>query len=223
MQLQGFIRNTQKRSVDSKKTGKSYTAYDAEIHSDDDKKIAISFGFNKPEVGEGDYVRLTANDKNGYLQVDKSTIERLEPPKQKTVNTPSSASLVNPPAGTTDGSVGNYVVQEYNRKTNPEDARRITFAAANDRAIKVVNMLLAQDALPHSKAKGKGGEAQRYQELMAAIDKVTVKMFNDAYTLRTLEVVADEGIISLKASSGLPVDPETSSPPQDKKFASLDD
>lgn len=215
MQLQGFIRNTGTRSGKGKRPPyRVWTSYNAELHQDDGQKIAISFGFDRPEVGEGDYVKLDAYDKNGFLEVDQSTIERLDAPKQSTpapaavaqsgeVNTAPAAA-----GSAGDSSAGNYAVRDYNLKTNPEDARRITFAAASDRAVKIVALLLAHDALPHSKAKGKGGEAQRYQELMAAIDKVAVKLFHDAISLRTLDVVADEGVISVKPSSDLPADPE---------------
>lgn len=220
MQLQGFIRNTVMRQTPpSRKTGKTYTVYDGELHADDGSKVAISFGFDKPDVREGDYVKFDAFEERGFLQVDKTTIQRLDPPKvlpkAATESAPAPAA-----AATGNSSSGNFAPQEFNRKTNPEDAKRITFAAASDRAVKVVALLLQHDALPHSKAKGKGGEAQRYQELMAAIDKVAVKLYHDAITLRTLDVVADEGIISTKPSSDLPADPE------EKKAASnaaLDD
>lgn len=208
MQLKGFIRNTSTRNGKSKKPPyKPWTSYNAEIHSDDGQVTRISFGFDRPDVSEGDYVRLEAFEKNGFLEVDQSTMERLEAPKQAT-----------PPPAQTEGSgtSGNGVIagkakedfapQQYGYKTNPEDAKRMTFSASNDRAVQVVQLLLANDALPHSKAKGKGGEAQRYEEIMAAIDKITVKFFNDTLTLRSLEVVADEGVISTKPSSKLPED-----------------
>lgn len=233
MQLQGFIANAQKRKTPpSKKTGKSYTVFDAEIHHDDGTKTQVSFGFDEPEVGPGDYIRCDAFDKNGFLQIDQSTIQRLQPP-------PAPARVSSPPATETaragsgastdsgtpgngiiasaagNSSQGNYAVREYGYKTDPEDAKRMTFASAAGRAIDVVALLLQHDALPHSKAKGKGGEAQRYQEIMAAIDKVTVKYFNDALSLRSLAVIADEGVISVKASSNLPED--------DKQTEGLDD
>lgn len=212
MQLQGFVRNTQKRQTPPSKKpgknfGKSFTVYDAELHADDGSKVGISFGFDQPEVGEGDYVKFDAFDKNGYLQVDQSTIERLEAPAAPVAAQPAAASGGAAPAA--DSSSGNYAVKEYGYKTHPEDAKRITYASANTRAIELATLLLAYDALPHSKAKGKGGEAQRYEELMAAVDKITVKLFNDSMSLRTLDVVADEGVISTKPSSDLPADAET--------------
>ena len=217
MQLQGFIRNTSSRSGKGKKPPyRLWTSYNAEIHADSGEITKISFGFDKPEVGEGDYVKLEAFDKNGFLEVDQSTIERLDPPKQVAAAGSSSAGTGSGGAaaqgGTSgngvvaDSSQGNFAPAQYGYQTHPTDAKRITFSAAHDRALKTVGLLLQYDALPHSKAKGKGGEAQRYQELIAAIDKLTVKIFNDSLTLRTLDVIADEGIIDVKPQSQLPDD-----------------
>ena len=222
MQLQGYLRNTNTRTTNpSKKTGKTYTIYQGEIHADNGQKFAVEFGFDKPDVTNGDYISLDAFEERGVLKVDQSTIVRREPPKAAAAPQQPATGGSNSGGGDSasgQSSSGNYAPREYGYKTNPEDARRITYAASNDRALKTLDFLVRNDALPHSKAKGKGGEAQRYQEFMAALDKLTVKFFNDAMSLRVLEVVADEGVIDTSPSSTLPEDE-----PKKPAASSLDD
>lgn len=190
--FKGTIQNTSSRSG-TKRDGKTrWTAYNAEIVGDDGVVTKLSFGFTKPSVSEGDYVTLDAFDKDGFLTVDESTIKRLDPPKAAAKS--EAASYSEEPKA------------QFNRQTNPVDAQRMTYNASRDAAISAVALLLANDALVHSKAKNKGGEAQRYQEITAAIDKMTVRFYHDAMSQRLLDVVADEGIIDVSPSSELPDD-----------------
>jgi hypothetical protein len=194
----GYIRNTKSNNGVSK-AGRPWSSYNAEIHTEKGVQ-KISFGFDKPTVSEGDYVELEANLNKGFMEVDKSTVKRIDPPKAAAV-----------PAGTkavaSDAEFKNRVtsdiVPDYNRQTNPEDARRMTYAAARSASIELAAVLLANDALPTSKAQNKGGSAKRFNEIVAAVDKLTVKYFHDGLTLRLLETVADTQI-ETAPSSDLP-------------------
>lgn len=210
MILTGFIQNTSSRSGTGR-NGKKWTAYNAEIRDVDGVVTKLSFGFTRPTVSEGDFVSLDAFDKDGFLTVDESTIQRKDPPKQAPQGTSGN--------GVIDSAQGNYAEEkpaQFNRQTNPVDAARMTYNASRDAAIAVVDLLLRNDALVHSKAKNKGGEAQRYAEITAALDKLTVRFYHDAMAQRLLDVVADEGIIDTAPSSQLPEDDETQPNPLDE-------
>jgi hypothetical protein len=62
---------------------------------------------------------------------------------------------------------------------------------SQEMAICAAGVLLTHNALPMSGAAFKAGEAKRFSEITAMIDKLTVKFYNDAATGRLLETVAD--------------------------------
>jgi len=66
-------------------------------------------------------------------------------------------------------------------------------ASARTAALDAIDLLLRNDALPMSAAKTKAGQASRFDEVTAAIDKLTVEYFFDSATGRKLVTVADAG------------------------------
>lgn len=199
----GFIRNTKTNSGTAKRPPyKQWTSYNAEIHGDFGVQ-KISFGFDKPEVREGDYVTLTADLTNGFMQVDQSTVERLQPPAETEKKTETSATT----AAAGSGGTSNF--GEFNRQTNPEDARRMSYANARTAAIEMVRMLMETSAMPVSMATSKAGAAKRFDELNAAVDKLTVRFFNDGISLRLLDTVADT-VQDTAAQGDLPSDSKDS-------------
>lgn len=188
----GFIRNTNARQS---KPGakKAWTAYSAEIHALDGKVTKIGFGFDQPSVGFGDYVTLEANEQNGYLQVDQTTIQRLDPPKQEEPKRLADTAQ----AASTEGA-GPIV----NRGADRQES--IVMQHSQEMAIRFLEVLASHDALPFSKAAGKAATAKRFEEFVGSLDKLTVKFYNDSMTTRILATVQDMGVIDTSASSDLP-------------------
>lgn len=147
----------------------------------------LSAGFDKPKANEGDYVVIEAeeNDK-GYLNVKSLKVQK-NPPAQVSKSAPQGTRTA--PAN----------VKGSTTQTS------IHYQSARKDAIEVLKLLQSQDALPISSAKTKAGEAKRFEELMALVDKLTVQFFFDAETHRLLDTVADAGKIDTDVGS-LPED-----------------
>jgi hypothetical protein len=186
MVFKGFIAHIAEKSGRSSK-GKPWTAYSAKIEKEDGTEYDkwLSFGFDKPDVKKGDYVKITteANDR-GYEQVTE--VKKLK-------NAPARVGK----GGTQESGGGNGFASTTQKSIHYQNSRNL--------AATVLGILNDKDALPLSATKGKAGEIKRYEEIMALIDKLTVRFFYDAETLRILEKVADEGA-TVAAKEDLPDD-----------------
>ena len=163
--------------------GKSgpWALYSGRIEKDDGSEYDewLSFGFNKPSCKEGDYVKLNVEkDDKGYSKV--TSIEIVKNPPAKAAPEKS--------AGNTDARKDTYVSASEQRKQNS-----IHYQSSRKDAIEIVKTLISMDALPITSAKTKAGEAKRYEEIMALVDKLTVRYFVDTETQRILDSVVDEG------------------------------
>ena len=92
------------------------------------------------------------------------------------------------------------------RYNTEDDIRRISMTSASSRAIELVGVLLENDCLPLSAANSKAAKGKRYDEAMAYVDKLTVRLFNDSISTRLLDNVQDEGEVDVKAEGELPDD-----------------
>jgi hypothetical protein len=169
----GFVAKISYKEGTSKR-GK-WRLYSAKIEKEDGTEYDdwISFGFDKPTVNEGDYVSIeTEADDKGYQKV-KSVKKLKNPPAKAAVPTTSGAST--PAAASRDAS--------------------IHYQSSRKDAIAVLGLLIAKDALPLTQAKVAAGVAKRYEEIMALVDKLTVRYYFDIGTQRVLANVADEGAV----------------------------
>ena len=171
---QGFI------SKISTKTGAGkrgpWTLYSGKIEKEDGTEYDdwISFGFDKPNAVEGDYVKVTTEaDNKGYQKV--TSLEKLK-------NAPAKSGK-----GAASGKNSDVAAPSGAKE------RSIHYQSARKDAIEVLRTLMQVDALPLSSAKTKAGETKRYEEIMALVDKLTVRYFHDTETQRILDTVADEG------------------------------
>ena len=190
----------------SKKNSKSgqgargpWTAWSIRIETKEGDEIQkwFRFGFKEPQLKEGDYVRFTCKEvKEQFATVDPDTLRISK-------NPPARAEKKQSSGGSKSGGGGGY--------NSPEQRADRAYHSARGSAIEVVDVLLRHDALPVSKAKTKAGEAKRYEEVMAFVDKITVKYFRDEFPefegdFRILTGVADEGVSSPPKSGHLPDD-----------------
>lgn len=169
--FKGFIAKVNSKAGKSA-SGRPYTLWSIKLENEDgtEQEKWLSAGFEQPEASEGDYVEVTAEENaKGYLNI--KSIKQLK-------NAPAKVA----PAGAK--SSGGHVSTTQTS---------IHYQSARNAAISVLEVLVAKDALPISAAKTKAGEAARYEEIMALVDKLTVRYFMDAETHRILESVADEG------------------------------
>lgn len=176
--IKGFVKKLSvKEGRGRRGPWKLYSAR-VELDSGEEFEHWISFGFDEPKVKEGDYVKITASENDrGYLQADEVKALKNAPAR-------SGGSATAAPSGNVSTT-----------------QRSIHYQSSRKDAIEVLKLLTSQDALPLSSAKTKAGEAKRYDEIMALVDKLTVRFFNDAETQRILAVVADEGKVDTKVGA----------------------
>lgn len=146
----------------------------------------ISFGFEKPEtdageeVEEGNYYEIEAEeDDRGYMKAN--SIVEIEKPRGKSSSKTSSKSSGKKTVEKED-SCSSYSTQNY-----------IHYQSARSNALTLVELATKLDALPMIETKGKAGQAKRYAELTALVDKLTVQFYNDTNSLRLLETIDDAG------------------------------
>ncbi len=181
MQFKGFIAKI------GKKEGRSgrgpWVLYSIKLEDENgvENDKWISAGFDKPKANEGDYVIIEAEEnEKGYLNVKSLKVGKNAPARSSPEATKGAGGHVKAASGTQTS---------------------IHYQSARKDAIEVLKLLQSQDALPLSSAKTKAGEAKRFEELMALVDKLTVQLFFDAETHRLLETVADAGKIDTDVGS----------------------
>jgi len=182
--FKGFVKKINSKEGRAK-SGKPYTLWSAKLENEDgtEQDNWISFGFDKPEIKEGDYVKITCEQDGKYLRVTETKRLKNAPARSSKAAAPQSAG----------GHVSSTQVS-------------IHYQSARKDALQALDILLKSDSLPLTSAKGKAGEAKRYEEVMALIDKLTVRFFQDAESHRILATVADEGAVSAEDAGSLPED-----------------
>ena len=193
----------------------------------------IRFGFGKQlPFSEGDEIEVSAAitdaaaDVADYVEGSGRVITRAAAaaspaapapaPKAATKAAAKAATPAPATAPAAPAAKSGYQAEKANREAYWENKEkrdieetepRIRYQNARSAAIDVIGLLLQHDALPASAAKTKAGQAKRFDEITAAVDKLTVQYFTDTGTLRLLETVAD-GRIEGAAPAPLPPDTE---------------
>lgn len=202
MQLEGLVKKISQRSF-TRRGGKTGTVYSFQLEPDKDDAVWVTFGFDKvPPFEEGDRIVVEAKeDNNGYLVYVEGT-GRIIPARTESVRTGSKE-------GTGERSGNSQTAPTATSQTAKQTAEsnrqgQIVWQHSQEMAIAKVGLLLQHDGLPMSVAKTKAGQAQRYEEISAMIDKETVKAYNDVVTGRVLEHVADIGVVDTSAPDQIP-------------------
>lgn len=141
-----------------------------------------------PPFAEGDYITFEYEDKDDSARTFKKGTGRV---KQ------GMAAPAAPAPAKAAGAGGGAQTQQYIHYQNSRTA-----------AVELVGILLENDALPKTGAKTKAGQAARYDEVVGAVNKLTVQFFNDLETFRLLDTVADGGVVDTSADGDLPEDEE---------------
>ena len=169
-EFKGFVKKINVKQGQGKRG--PWSAYSVKLEKENGNEYEewLSSGFEAPNFKEGEYVVINAeqNDK-GYWTIRDSKV------------------LKNSPAKATTGSAGQAAAGTSSREST------IHYQSSRKDAIEVLKLLTDLDALPLSAAKTKAGEVKRYEEVMALVDKLTVRFYYDVETKRILETVIDEG------------------------------
>jgi hypothetical protein len=191
----GFVARLSTKAGNSKRG--AWTLYSAKIEKKDGTEYDdwLSLGFKDPGVKEGDYIKVSATKKDGRWSADISTLQKSKNTPARASRGSQSADYQSGQSGTSSGYArggGNrYDGTGIQNRTNPEDAKRMTYQSSRGQAIELLKLLLEVDGLPITKAATKAGESKRFDELNAAADKLTIRFYNDALSLRLLGTVAD--------------------------------
>jgi hypothetical protein len=200
IKVEGFVEKIfVKEGQSARGPWKAYSIKVQRASGDVDARF-YQFGFDAPAFKEGDYIAFEADvkDEKAAQFVKGSGTKPKNPPQRPA----KPAAAGGPQKGGYAGKGGGYKPREpINSKVfgkiggnnTEDDIRRMSYTAARSAAIEAVLGLLAHDGLPMSSAKTKAGQASRYEEITAAIDKLTVEYFYDAALGRKLESVADAG------------------------------
>lgn len=175
-EFKGFVQKIAVKSGKSKRPPyKSYTLYSIKLADEKGVELEQWFGagFEAPPVKEGDYVEVNAEQNDaGYWDV-----KGIKPLK----NAPAKVSA-SPASAVSSGS-------------NISTQASIHYQSSRNAAIEVLKLLVETKSLPVSSAQTKAGEAKRYEEIMALVDKLTVRFYVDTETQRILKTVTDEGAV----------------------------
>lgn len=194
-QYKGFVAKIVALDGKSKKRPyRAYTKYSFKVEKEDGTEYPdwFSFGFEQPPFKEGDYISFETEEKNGYTSFKAGSGSILKNPPAR--NTAKKAG-----AAASTGSVPNTEASS----TGADRQTQIVLQHSQEMAIRLVEVLLSNDALPVSAAKTAAGTAKRYDEVMSFVDKLTVKLYNDVVTARLLETVADTVTVT-KADGAIP-------------------
>lgn len=216
-QKKGFVKRTFKKEGTSSKG--DWYAYSFKIEDTDGNEDSFFYqlGFNKPlgPIKEGVYLEFDAEPKDDRAMtvVEGSGKLPKNPPARKASSKSSGGGgggrgRGGPQTKTSElfGEIGGYNTED--------DIRRMSYSAARDAAVQLVVALLANDALPMSAAKNKGGQAKRFDEILAQADKLTVEFFYDSATGRKLDTVADSGTVNTAADGDVPDKEEQQDAPE---------
>lgn len=152
----------------------------------------VTYGFEFPPFKEGDLIEYETEQDGEYTKYKQGTGKILRRPKDQPATTPA-ASASTTTASSSTASTGYDARQQ-----------QIVLQHSQEMAIQATALLLEHDALPITKASTKAGEAKRFEEIVASVDKLTVKYFNDVVSGRLLVTVPDMGVVSTAPDGPIP-------------------
>lgn len=161
----------------------------------------LSFGFDRPDVKSGDYVKVTVEEVDGRERV--TDIKKLKNPPARGKAQAATATAGSGSTGTSSGG--------------PDKQSSIHYQNSRTAAISAVSLLIDSSALALPKAGTKPAEAKRFAIIIAAIDKLTIKYYNDLESMRLLETVADSGVVDTKPDAPLPADADGDDPEDEEE------
>lgn len=153
-----------------------WTKYSAVIGGD-----WYSFGFNNPNMNEGDNVKAEYEEGQYGKDVKRHKVVSSAPPA------PTSAAVSAPGGRAPAANVG------------------MAWGNASNVAANLICKMAEIDALPLSAANSKANKAKRFDEFMELFNKVRVELYEDSLDIqRVLDRVADAGAVEDNTPPELP-------------------
>jgi len=205
VQLEGIVKKISTKTGTGRKG--PWILYSFALGLDNGTEQWVTFGFGKaPPFAEGDRIGIEANeDDKGYLVYVQGT-GRIIPAAEVPAGNGGSVATQSTVA-TSAGASTNQASQQAS-SYDPRQAQ-IVHQHSQEMAIAAVGLLLAHEGLPITGAKTKAGEAKRFDEILAFVDKLTIKFQNDVITGRLNSTVADMGVVVVTAKDAIPAAEKT--------------
>jgi hypothetical protein len=159
------------------------TAYSGKICKPDGEEYEewVGFGFKKPACRQGDSVVISAKKENGFWKtVDVEVTEKA--------GEPDSASGDN---GSSRPAKESVQAASPSKNGSRQTQQNIHYQNSRSAALELTGLLLLNKAVPLSATVGKSGEAKRFAEITALVDKLTVSYFHDLETFRLINDIED--------------------------------
>jgi hypothetical protein len=222
-EVRGFVRRVFVKDGTGR-NGKPYQLFSFKIATPEGKEDPTWYqlGFTAPNVKAdfdqaankytdgGSYVKFSgepAADGKSF-KVDETSIKRLKnPPARQAVQAPAGGGKGGKSGGGGPKEKDSALFGKIGGYNTEDDVRRMSYSSARGDAVAVVELLLANDGLAITGAKTKAGQAKRFDEIVAAIDKLTIKYFFDNASGRQLTLVADT-LVKTPTAAALPDDNE---------------
>lgn len=176
----GFISKINSVTRKKKSGNGTYTLHSLRLVDKDGNEVDGWFnnGFDPIEAKQGDYVKFEAA-KSDYGQNNYDIAKGSLKVSKNPPAAPAEA-LNDGPAKPKSGGGG-----------GGSQSRNIHYQNSRTAALGAVGLLLEHGGLQLPATQSKAGAANRYELIVGAIDKLTVKYFNDLESFRLLETVAD--------------------------------
>lgn len=172
------------------------TAYSGKITKPDGEEYEdwVSFGFKKPECEQGDHVEILTVKEKGFWQAKDVTItqkgDQGEEDDQPTPDKDSGSGKSGTRAS--HASSGRQASPSSSTGTkSTATSKQIHYQNSRTAALGLADLLLKHKAVPLTAAATKSGEAARFEEVTALVDKLTVKLFHDLETFRLVNDIED--------------------------------
>lgn len=172
-----------------------WKAYSAKITKEDGEEYDewVNFGFKKPPCAKGDSVVITTVKEKGFWVAKDVEVTA----KAKEVDSDEEDSE----SGKT-GTKGQSASSAPQASSGPNKDQRIQYQHSQDMGIRLASLLLANKAVPLTATAGKAGEAARYEEVVALVNKLTVALNNDVATGRLVRDIEDAYEAPAEAEAG---------------------
>lgn len=208
-EFKGYVASIASKSLPSKKkAGQTFNVYSFEIEDQSGELTKVDFGYDSPPFKEGDFIAFTATENGPYLKYDKNSGKIVKsPPFPRAAKAPAPAPVE-----------GTAPARRNSGYEDPERQRQIITQHSQEIAVRLLEMLLANNAFPMSAAKTKAGEAQRYDELLHAFRKLTAELVEDVVTTRVRDTYPVSPLAQTKADGQIPAPAPTPEPKKEEAF-----
>lgn len=191
--IQGEVQQVSTKEWFDSKNNKTINLYSFKLNN-----TWYRLGTDSPRFNQGANISFTATERNGNLVVRSSEITSSTGGQSQGGQQPSSAPTAPAPAGGQSRD-GYWAAKEANDKKKDEryqnnDIPRMSFSAAQDRAVHLVSAALAEDALSF----GNAAKGKKLDMLLEFVDQIT-----DRFVVQTVN--SPEHITNLQRGDNAPV------------------